>query len=253
MAQYSTLQSLSAESAEDPTIGMGSSASQFTPSASHLDSTRFAVDSFNIHRLIIAGLTVASKFFSDVFYTNSRYAKVGGLPLTELNQLELQFLLLNDFSLQIDLEEIQRYADMLCLHWSKASAGMADLQAPPFTTWYSPRPVAATLHGAHDYVETSLANGPDLQANLASHKRQASSTSSLVRPAFERLHSERASSESGSSTLTGRSDTSSVCSTGTITHAETNYPQFDSLSAVENSSSGLDTSMDIDESCNQSQ
>lgn len=36
----------------------------------------FAVDSFNIHRLVIAGVTCASKFFSDVFYTNSRYAKV---------------------------------------------------------------------------------------------------------------------------------------------------------------------------------
>lgn len=36
----------------------------------------FAVDSFNIHRLVIAGVTCASKFFSDIFYTNSRYAKV---------------------------------------------------------------------------------------------------------------------------------------------------------------------------------
>lgn len=36
----------------------------------------FVVDSFNIHRLIIAGVTCASKFFSDIFYTNSRYAKV---------------------------------------------------------------------------------------------------------------------------------------------------------------------------------
>ena len=39
-------------------------------------NTPFVVDSFNIHRLVIAGVTVASKFFSDVFYTNSRYAKV---------------------------------------------------------------------------------------------------------------------------------------------------------------------------------
>ena len=39
-------------------------------------STFFVVDSFNIHRLVIAGVTCASKFFSDVFYTNSRYAKV---------------------------------------------------------------------------------------------------------------------------------------------------------------------------------
>lgn len=36
----------------------------------------FIIDSYNIHRLVIAGVTVASKFFSDVFYTNSRYAKV---------------------------------------------------------------------------------------------------------------------------------------------------------------------------------
>ncbi len=39
----------------------------------------FAIDSFNVHRLVIAGITVASKFFSDVFYTNSRYAKVSRL------------------------------------------------------------------------------------------------------------------------------------------------------------------------------
>jgi len=42
--------------------------------------TYFVVDSFNIHRLIIAGVTCASKFFSDVFYTNSRYAKVSRSP-----------------------------------------------------------------------------------------------------------------------------------------------------------------------------
>ena len=38
--------------------------------------SHFVVDSFNIHRLVMAGVTCASKFFSDVFYTNSRYAKV---------------------------------------------------------------------------------------------------------------------------------------------------------------------------------
>ena len=43
--------------------------------------------------------------------------KVGGLPLTELNQLELQFLLLNDFRLMISKEEMQRYAEQL-IHFS---------------------------------------------------------------------------------------------------------------------------------------
>lgn len=100
----------------------------------------FVVDSFNIHRLVIAGVTCASKFFSDVFYTNSRYAKVcayprlplyesgpavsltlikrilfqvGGLPLVELNHLELQFLLLNEFRLAVPVEELEAYGTML--------------------------------------------------------------------------------------------------------------------------------------------
>ncbi|KII96042.1 hypothetical protein PLICRDRAFT_67020, partial [Plicaturopsis crispa FD-325 SS-3] len=69
----------------------------------------FVIDSYNVHRLVIAGVTVASKFFSDVFYTNSRYAKVGGLPQAELNALEIQFLLLNNFTLVISTAEMQRY------------------------------------------------------------------------------------------------------------------------------------------------
>lgn len=53
-----------------PPLGTAQDLSQF-----------FVVDSYNIHRLVIAGVTCASKFFSDVFYTNSRYAKVSYIPL----------------------------------------------------------------------------------------------------------------------------------------------------------------------------
>ncbi|XWX01122.1 hypothetical protein V2A60_009147 [Cordyceps javanica] len=90
-------------------------AKPFAPEERHVagGATYFVVDSFNIHRLIISGVTCASKFFSDVFYTNSRYAKVGGLPLAELNHLELQFLVLNDFRLAIPVEELEGYATML--------------------------------------------------------------------------------------------------------------------------------------------
>ncbi|KAI8968854.1 cyclin-domain-containing protein [Mycotypha africana] len=34
------------------------------------------IDSYNIHRLIISGVMVSSKLYSDVFFTNTRYAKV---------------------------------------------------------------------------------------------------------------------------------------------------------------------------------
>lgn len=38
---------------------------------------------------------------------------MGGLPLAELNHLELQFLLLNDFRLSIPVEEMEAYGTML--------------------------------------------------------------------------------------------------------------------------------------------
>ena len=43
----------------------------------------------------------------------ANYFQVGGLPLPELNQLELQFLLLNDFALVVPPEELSRYATQL--------------------------------------------------------------------------------------------------------------------------------------------
>lgn len=79
----------------------------------------FVMDSYNIHRLIISGITVSSKFFSDIFYKNLRYAKVGGLPLEELNYLELQFLLLLDFKLMISVEDLQNYGDLLLRFWKR--------------------------------------------------------------------------------------------------------------------------------------
>ncbi|KAI9796148.1 MAG: hypothetical protein M1833_006486 [Piccolia ochrophora] len=92
-------------------------------------SSFFVVDSFNIHRLVIAGVTCASKFFSDVFYTNSRYAKVGGLPLVELNHLEVQFLLLNEFRLSIPVEELEAYGTMLVEFYAREV--MAQRQSHP--------------------------------------------------------------------------------------------------------------------------
>lgn len=40
-------------------------------------------------------------------------SQVGGLPLPELNHLELQFLLLNDFRLAVPVEDLEAYATML--------------------------------------------------------------------------------------------------------------------------------------------
>lgn len=52
----------------------------------------FTVSSLTIHRFLIASATVASKGLSDSFWTNKTYARVGGITMTELALLELEFL-----------------------------------------------------------------------------------------------------------------------------------------------------------------
>ncbi|KAG2232939.1 hypothetical protein INT48_008032 [Thamnidium elegans] len=56
------------------------------------------IDSFNIHRLVISGIMV------------------GGLPVKELNLLELEFLAMNNYNIYISLEELQQYGDRLLMH-----------------------------------------------------------------------------------------------------------------------------------------
>ncbi|KAI9269886.1 cyclin-domain-containing protein [Sporodiniella umbellata] len=76
------------------------------------------VDSYNIHRLIITGLMISSKLYSDIFFTNTRYAKVGGLPVAELNALEIEFLYMNEYNVFIPIDVLQEYADNLIAHCS---------------------------------------------------------------------------------------------------------------------------------------
>lgn len=45
--------------------------------------------------------------------TTANEDQVGGLPLAELNHLEVQFLLLNDFRLFVPVEDLEAYATML--------------------------------------------------------------------------------------------------------------------------------------------
>ena len=52
--------------------------------------------------------------------------QVGGLPLGELNHLELQFLILNDFRLAIPLEEMEAYGTMLVEFYAREVAAQQD-------------------------------------------------------------------------------------------------------------------------------
>ncbi|KAI8901577.1 cyclin-domain-containing protein, partial [Globomyces pollinis-pini] len=70
------------------------------------NSNPIVIDSFNIHRLIISAALVSIKFLSDVFYTNLHISRVGGVPVVELNQLELEFLKRCNFNLMVTPMEL---------------------------------------------------------------------------------------------------------------------------------------------------
>ena len=88
------------------------------------------VDRFNVHRFCISGVVVGSKFFSDVFYTNTRYAKVGGLPVMELNQLELRFMEVLQYRCHVTIDVLQETGDMLLTGFRPRPTSMA-IPAPP--------------------------------------------------------------------------------------------------------------------------
>ncbi len=52
----------------------------------------FTISSLTVHRFLITAATVAAKGLGDSFWTNSTYARVGGVSVRELALLELEFL-----------------------------------------------------------------------------------------------------------------------------------------------------------------
>jgi len=69
----------------------------------------FTLSSLTCHRFIIASICVSSKGLCDVFCTNQLYAKVGGIPVSELNVLEREFLKAIEWRLTCTREILQEY------------------------------------------------------------------------------------------------------------------------------------------------
>uniref|UniRef100_A0A0E0DGU4 Cyclin n=1 Tax=Oryza meridionalis TaxID=40149 RepID=A0A0E0DGU4_9ORYZ len=67
------------------------------------------VVSANAQRLLTTAILVASKFVEDRNYKNSYFAAVGGLTAAELSSLELDFLFLMQFRLNVSVSVFQSY------------------------------------------------------------------------------------------------------------------------------------------------
>ena len=64
-----------------------------------------------VHKLCLCSVLIATKFLSDKCLRNEEWAKIGGVPLEELNILETEFLFMLGFSLTITKDEFQKYQE----------------------------------------------------------------------------------------------------------------------------------------------
>jgi len=65
-----------------------------------------SIDDYNIHRLIAGILMLSQKIYDDTFYSNEYWAFICGVPLKNINKIELQILLTLDFNLIVKHEEM---------------------------------------------------------------------------------------------------------------------------------------------------
>jgi hypothetical protein len=63
--------------------------------------------------VIITACVLAIKYCEDDYYANTFYAKVGGISLEEMNQLEYDFLAFCNFEMAIKQNKYNKYYDYL--------------------------------------------------------------------------------------------------------------------------------------------
>ncbi|CAM8985779.1 unnamed protein product [Rhodiola kirilowii] len=73
----------------------------------------FRISAWNVHRLLVTTIMVASKYVEDMNYRNSYYARVGGLEREEMNKLEMDFLFAVDFKLHVNVSVFESYCSHL--------------------------------------------------------------------------------------------------------------------------------------------
>ncbi|KNE67214.1 hypothetical protein AMAG_12285 [Allomyces macrogynus ATCC 38327] len=131
------------------------------------------------HRLALTAVVVATKFWSDVFYTNAHYAKVGGVPTAELNRLEMEFLFRAGFELAIDQRDLDEVAAHLLFDepvevGQFAAAIPATVRPTAQMSWTSANESDTGSAGAAGAYVSPHRSPPDAAAYHASQESTAS-------------------------------------------------------------------------------
>ena len=77
------------------------------------DINKIRLNYFNIHKMILASMIIAIKYNEDDYFSNSFYAKVGGVSKSEIDVLEYEFLVLIEFNLYVSDDLFLKYYDYI--------------------------------------------------------------------------------------------------------------------------------------------
>lgn len=75
----------------------------------------FVLTKWNIHRLFLSAVVLAIKYAEDEYLDNASFARIGGIPLSELNLLEVHALILLQYNLHIDNTLYYQYTQEIAL------------------------------------------------------------------------------------------------------------------------------------------
>jgi len=115
-----------------------------------IQRNNFLLSELNVHRVVITSIMLAAKFFDDQYYNNAYYAKVGGVLVSEMNSLEVEFLFRLNFSLHVTPEVFSKYHAELVAHAVSASPTLSPLILPVTGV-----PLSQTIHPAVLPVEVT--------------------------------------------------------------------------------------------------
>jgi hypothetical protein len=129
-----------------------------------IQRNNFLLTELNVHRVVITAVLLAAKFFDDAYYNNAYYAKVGGVLVSEMNGLEVDFLFRINFSLHVTPDLFQKYREELLSHSAGNDSSPA---APQLTT--APAQIGTTATPLH--MNGTVYVGMDVEPRLSSEQQ----------------------------------------------------------------------------------
>lgn len=67
----------------------------------------------NYHRILLISILISIKYLEDIFFSNQFYAKIGGIKLEEINELEIEFLKLIKFRVYAHEDAYIKYKSLI--------------------------------------------------------------------------------------------------------------------------------------------